>query len=526
MIAAGEARPIAALAIERAERSPEATAIVEASGRRVSFAEIVGEARALAAGLVASGLQPGDTISFQLPNWREAVAINLAASLCGLRVNPVTPIYRGAELQFILANSASRMAFVPTQVRSTDFVQLYAAMAHALPGLRVVTVRGRASGLACYEDLLERSSSGSTEALSNPTGHKMVLYTSGTTGRAKGVLHSDASMFSYAAATADFWGLGGEDLMLMPSPVTHVTGYTFGMEMPFVSGTPALLMDRWDGAKAVSLIDRFGATASVAATPFLAELLRAARDAGSRLPSMRLFACGGAAVSPALIASVPKITERCRAFRIYGATEVPMVTKGFIEAEELALASTSDGRVVDYRVRAIDTSGRALAPGEEGEIAAKGPSMFLGYTDPEETSKALDAQGFFRTGDLGVVHANGAVVITGRLKDIIIRGGENLSPVEIENALERHAAIREAAVVAMPDDRLGEAVAAFLIAEPAQPRPAAREIAAHLDTAGLARQKIPAHIEFVEEFPRTASGKIRKDLLRARFDRKTETQRS
>jgi acyl-CoA synthetase (AMP-forming)/AMP-acid ligase II len=302
--------------------------------------------------------------------------------------------------------------------------------------------------------------------------------------------------------------------MLMASPVTHITGYAFGLELPFLCDATVLLMERWDAASAVQLIDQTRATASIGATPFLKELIDEAEHQGSRLPSLRLFACGGAAVPPELILRAARVTDRCCAFRVYGATEIPLVTKGFIEAKQRNLAAETDGRVVGYDVKIVDALGNTMPRGRIGEVRARGPAMLVGYTDPSELDKSTDAEGFFRTGDLGKLTDDDAIVVTGRLKDIIIRGGENLSPVEIENALERHPAIQEVAVVAMPHPRLGEGVAAFVRAHEGVEVPSLTEIADFLNEIGLARQKFPERVEYVDDFPRTASGKIRKDQLR------------
>jgi acyl-CoA synthetase (AMP-forming)/AMP-acid ligase II len=299
----------------------------------------------------------------------------------------------------------------------------------------------------------------------------------------------------------------------MASPVTHITGYLFALELPFHCGAPALMMERWDPNAALELIDGFGLTTAFGATPFLKELLDAAEQTQRRLPSLRLFPCGGASVPPDLIRRAFRATERCRAFRIYGATEVPMVTKGFFEDHERDLAAETDGRVTGYEVKIAGPDGRTPPPGEAGELRVRGPAMFAGYTDADETAKALDEAGFFRTGDLGVLR-DSAIVVTGRLKDLIIRGGENLSPVEIESALERHPAVAEAAVVAAPHPRLGEGVAAFLRAAPGSGELTVQEVATFLEDLGLARQKFPERVEYLPDFPRTASGKVRKDLLR------------
>ncbi|MBC7286417.1 AMP-binding protein, partial [Hoeflea sp.] len=215
----------------------------------------------------------------------------------------------------------------------------------------------------------------------------------------------------------------------------------------------------------------------------------------------------------------------CRCFRVYGSTEVPLVTQGFLQPEHARLAAETDGRIHNYDVRIVDAEGGDVAPGDEGEILARGPSMFLGYTDWKETEKAIDEDGYFHTGDLVRAGEQESILVSGRLKDLIIRGGENLSAKEIEDVLHRHPAIQEAAVVAMPHPRLGEGVCAWLILNDGQPAPSAEELGQFVREQGLAPQKAPEHIEIVNELPRTASGKIQKNILRENIREKEKSSR-
>ena len=338
----------------------------------------------------------------------------------------------------------------------------------------------------------------------------MVLYTSGTTGRPKGVLHNHCTLARIVAESGRHWGLEEGEVTLMPSPVTHVSGYANGLEAPFICGSRSVLMEAWSADEALALIEAHQCVGTVAATPFLVELAAAARKAGSGLRSFRFFACGGAAVPADLIPGANAAFDNVRAFRVFGASEVPLVTFGWPHDERLA--ATTDGEVIDYEVRIVDHDGNELPRGMEGEILARGPAMMMGYADATQTAEAITQDGFFRTGDLGVLSKDGAITITGRKKDLIIRGGENISAKEIEDVLHSHPAVKEAAVVAMPHERLGEGVCAYVIlcgdAD-------ASMLAAHVGASGMARQKIPERFELVDDFPRTASGKVRKDQLRA-----------
>jgi acyl-CoA synthetase (AMP-forming)/AMP-acid ligase II len=521
LAAAAMPRTIATLAWEKAKNQASDIAFHDGESE-ISYAAITHEAEALAAGMRSLGVQAGETISFQLPNWREAIAVNLAAAMLGLRVNPITPIYRGAELRFILRDAQATCLFIPQIFRSIHYGRMIDDLRPELPDLRhVIKVRGEDADEGSYKWLLAQGRKHLPFQGSNvdPGSAKLLLYTSGTTGRPKGVIHTHESIDVGTMSAVNVWNFVEGDVMLMPSPVTHITGYAFGLELPFQSAARVVLMERWDAACAVRHIEDYMVTASIAATPFLKELVDEAERAGRKLPSLRMFACGGAAVPPALILRTARVTARCNAFRVYGATEIPLVTKGFWAPAERSLASETDGRVIGYEVRITGADGSQLAKGRVGEVRVRGPAMLAGYTDPAETAKAIDEDGFFKTGDLAMLTDDEAIIVTGRLKDIIIRGGENISPAEIEAALERHPAIQEAAVVAMPHPRLGEGVATFIRTVAGAEMPSLMEITEFLDNAGLARQKFPERLEYVDDFPRTASGKIRKDQLRAAIGR-------
>lgn len=511
-------RTIAEDARDMATADPDAVLWVEGEDRLTAGAAYA-QARNLAANLHRMGLQEGDVVSFQLPNWTETVVLDIACVLLGLVVNPVVPIYRDAELQMILADCRAKALFVPEAFRGVRFVDMVDKLRPRLPDLdHVVVVRGEPrAGSIGFEVLLEAADLDAVPwPRQRPEAIKMIMYTSGTTGRPKGVLHTHETLARAMQACFDHWHLQRGDWTLMPSPVTHVTGFSYGIEWPLVTGTRTVFMDRWNAAEAVALIDGFGVTVTVGATPFLAELVEAADEAGSRLPSLKVFGCGGAAVPPGLIRRANGAFANSCAFRIYGATEAPVVTLGYLGADAADAAADTDGEIVGYDVRVVDDEGRDVIAGADGEILVRGPSLFLGYFDPADRQGALDADGFFRTGDIGRIVDGNGILVTGRKKDLIIRGGENLSAKEIEDALHRHEAVREAAVVSMPHVRLGETVCAFLI--PAgSARPDVSDLAAFLDRAGLARQKCPERIEYVDDFPRTPSGKVRKDVLRKRI---------
>jgi len=486
--------------------------------RRLTASNLWAQARALAGVLHARGLRPGQVVSFQLPNWHEAAVINTAASLLGLVVNPLVPIYREAELRFMLADCRSRILFVPEQFRGFSHATLATQLHRELPDLQeIVVLRGTASGCTSWETLLAGPPLPAGTPGPDADAVKLVMYTSGTTGRPKGVLHSHNTIQAELRAVIAFSGIGADDVVFMPSPVTHVTGFFYALEMPWAARIPTVMMESWNAADALRLVRDEGCTLTVAATPFLVELLVEAERAGERLPRFRLFNCGGTSVPPELIRRVDNVLERCRASRVYGSTECPTITNGLPAGADPMLGATTDGRVYNNEVRVVDpVTGQPVPTGEEGEITARGPENFLGYARSDDNLDAFDADGFFRTGDLGWLSADGYVTMTGRRKDLIIRGGENISPREIEDVLFQFPGVQEVAVVAMPHPRLGEGVCAFVVPR-ADATLTAEALMRHVQAAGMAKQKWPERLEIVADLPRTASGKVRRNVLRDRL---------
>lgn len=513
-------RTLADWARDRAATMPdEPVYLGEAS--RPTYAGLLTDGEALARALLDLGVRPGEVISFQTPNWVEAAVINLAAALGGFIINPIVHIYRDAEVEHMLADCAARVFFVAERFRSIDYEAMVERIAPRLPDLKhIIFVRGQGRG-QLFGELVEHGRGLSRDLPgSRPDAVKLLLYTSGTTGRPKAVLHSHNTLARVLDVTFRHLALPGRDVVLMPSPVTHITGYAGALEKPFQLDARAVLMEHWDAKAAAELIERHEVTSTVAATPFLMELCAAARESGRTLPSLRSFACGGAAVPADLVHAANAALDHPCAYRVYGSSEVPQTTQGFAPGAHPDLAAASDGHAIDYDLAIVDDAGQVLPPGREGEVLVRGPGMFMGYGDPEQSAESITPDGFFRSGDIGRLDANGALTITGRKKDLIIRGGENISAKEIEDALHTHPAVAEAAVVAMPHARLGEGVCAYVILKDAAADADADRLMGHVHSLGLARQKCPEHFEFVSDFPRTASGKVRKDLLREDIRRK------
>lgn len=511
-------------AVNKTIRRGKEIAVVDGD-RTHTFADVAAEALALANWLRSGGLKPGDVVSFQLPNWYETITINLAACIGRFVVNPIVPIYRDAEVGYILKNSRSRVFFIPETFRSIDYVEMVEKLRCSLPNLEtVVTVRaqGKREGFTYYGEWNEPQASTSVAALTaelaniDPNAVKMLLYTSGTTGNPKGVLHSHNTIQSEIDAVKKLWGLSQDDIILMPSPVTHITGYIYGIEMMFDLGNKLVYMDKWDADQAVDLVAKHGVTFSIGATPFLVELVSALEKRGETLPSLRLFACGGAPVPPEIIRRAKTVLPNCLAFRVYGSSEAPTITAGVAPGDPDELGATTDGCILNHEVKIVDPeTGAVLPDGQEGEILTRGPELMLGYTEWKDTLDAFDEEGYFRTGDLGFISHERYITISGRKKDLIIRGGENISAKEVEDILHSHPAIAEAAVVAMPHERMGETPVAYVVFRDGKSIDF-DGMKALLEEAKLARQKFPEHLFVLDKMPRTASGKVLKHVLRAR----------
>jgi cyclohexanecarboxylate-CoA ligase len=506
-------------------KNPDKILLIEGP-RCVTVAEIDRDARALASALQARGLVAGDVVSFELPNWPETVVIDLACAMLGLVCNPIIPIYRDTEVSYILRDAGTKAFFIPTTFRNFDYAEMVARHRAELPDLDlVVTVRGAADGTMTFEELLaEGDADGFARPAVDPNSVKLIMYTSGTTGRPKGVLHSHNTIDTEIQAISKFLALDDSDVILMPSPVSHITGYLYGIQMPFTLNAPAVFMETWNAAAAADLIDEHGVTFTIAATVFLQELTGFAAKNGRPLPSLRYFPSGGAPVPPEVIYNAHKAFARCVCSRVYGSTEAPTVTLGVAGRDEERLGATTEGHIVGHEVKIVDPAdGRELGPNEEGEILTRGPEMCLGYAADEHNAEAFEPDGFFHTGDLAMLDADGAMVITGRSKDLIIRGGENISPREVEDALHEHPAIHEAAVVAMPHARMGETGCAYVVLEEGV-RLDFDGMVEFLATTGMAKQKFPERLEIIDDFPRTAAGKIRKNVLRDRIVEKLATE--
>ncbi|MFG1933771.1 AMP-binding protein [Mycobacterium sp. NPDC048908] len=486
---------------DAARSTPDRTVVVDGD-IRLDCRTLHERASTLAHTLI-DRMPPGSVVSFMLPNWHEAAVIYLGATLAGMVVNPVLPSLRDRELHFILSDAGSRAIFVPGYFGKHDYVAMMDRITTDMTAPpEVIVLRGDAARHTPYESLFtDRAAVGLP--VKDPDAVRMILYTSGTTGRPKGVLHTHNSIHALIMQIGERWMVEEGDVFLVPSPIAHIGGSIYAFECPLLLGTTAVLMQRWDPDSAVALMRSERCTHMAGATPFLVGLLSAAEKAGTRLPDLKVFICGGASVPPSLIRSAAGFFERAAVSRVYGSTEVPVTTVGALG--DLGHAADTDGRAGIADIKVVD-----------GEIRARGPQMLVGYLHPGDETDAFDDAGYFRTGDIGRWVDDEFLVVTGRAKDIIIRNGENISPKEIEDILIGHSGIAEVAVVGVPDERTGERACAVIVACD-HPGPDLAELRELLIGEGLAKFKVPEQVEIWDALPKNDAGKVLKHRIRQRL---------
>lgn len=502
---------------ELARSAPDTTLVVDANTRLTAGA-LQQQATALA-GTLAARYPVGSVVSFMLPNWHEAAIIYLAATLAGMVAHPILPSLRERDLAFLLEDVNSRIIFIPQQFRGQRHADMLAEIVAKLPNPpTVVVVRGDISGDISGDinsdtdsphqhltELLESSDKATLpEVDSNAV--RMIMYTSGTTGRPKGVMHSHNSIHALIHQLGEHWLIEPGDQFLVASPISHIGGSIYAFEIPILLGASAVLMERWDADDAVALLTSQRCSHFAGATPFLTQLLDAAKRADTRLPDLKVFICGGASVPPTLIREARDYFDRARVTRVYGSTEVPVMTVGVVEPYDVNHAAETDGRA------GIAT----LSLSDSGEILARGPQMLVGYHHAEDEASCFDDNGFFRTGDQGRWVDDDYLVISGRLKDIIIRHGENIAPKEIEDMLIGHPDIADIAIVGLPDPRTGERACAVIV--PRSPAtPDLNTLRNYLNTLGIAKFKIPEQVELWDSLPKNDAGKVLKHQIRSQL---------
>jgi acyl-CoA synthetase (AMP-forming)/AMP-acid ligase II len=512
---------LGALAARQLAARPAAKVAIWSRSRawRGSYADVDDEARRLVSLLRELGVRPGEAVAFQLPNWREAVVSFVALALGGYVLVPIVHIYGRKEVAFILEQSGAVAYISPPAFGHVDYGAIVEAAAPA--SLRVYVVVGDGADVSSSSAGLTRiawsacAQRAPAKALPAVQSHAVAVlaYTSGTTSDPKGVIHDHRTLLSELRHMQD-WMTPGEP-KLMGSPVSHATGMLGGVLGPLSIGEDIHLIDRWDPGHALEVMRKEGIGGGSGASVFLASLLDHPDFSAEHAARIGRIGLGGAPVPVAL-------GERAAAHgislvRAYGSTEHPSTT-GCRHEDPADRRHRTDGRACrGVELRLVDADGADVAPGTPGEILSRGPDLCLGYTDPALTAAAFDADGWYRSGDIGVLDAHGFLTITDRVKDIIIRGGENISAAEVEGALQSLPGVAEVAVVAAPDARLGEHACAVVRMRAGAAPLALADVTAHLARAGLARPKWPEELRLVDDFPRTASGKIRKVELRAQL---------
>ncbi|HTH27191.1 MAG TPA: AMP-binding protein [Sphingobium sp.] len=490
-------------ALARAAQSePDRILMIEGEVR-LTAARLLERATALAYAMIAR-MPVGSVVSFMFPNWHESAEIYLGATLAGMVVNPILPSLRDHDLGFTLRDVESRMIFIPAQFRGHDYAAMLSRVVRNLETPpEVVVARGAAGEHTAYEDLFAASAETALPTV-DADAVRMIMYTSGTTGSPKGVMHTHNSLHALVRQIGMHWLVEPGDRFLVPSPISHIGGSIYAFEAPLLLGATAVLMEKWDADEAVGIATAEHCTHLAGATPFLEQLLAAAQRAGTRLPELKVFICGGASVPPSLIRQASDYLDRAVVTRVYGSTEVPVTTVGAIGRADIDHAAETDGRVGIAEVRLSD----------DGEIRARGPQMLAGYVHAADEAKVFDEEGYYRSGDIGRLVDGDYLVVSGRIKDIIIRHGENIAPKEIEDMLVEHPAISEIAIVGLPDPRTGERACAVIVPAGGQ-APDVAALRDYLEAKGVARFKIPEQVAIWDALPKNDAGKVLKHKIRA-----------
>ncbi|MDT4893164.1 MAG: cyclohexanecarboxylate-CoA ligase [Pseudonocardiales bacterium] len=486
-----------------AAADPSAPAVVDADVT-LSYSQLLSAATAIAGGLRARGVGPGDRVMTQLPNLWEAVAVSWGVFLAGGVLVPVVPIYRAHELRFIVEQTGAAAVVAPAEFRGYPHAaELRSVLDDLSSRAALVSVRGSSPGAEPLEALLAAPPDALPSARAEDIA--VVLYTSGTTAAPKGALHSSQTLLAEVRDIAGWCGLSASDHVFMASPLSHITGLSYGIVLPVDLGCSVVLQDRWNATDAVRIIESNHCTFTVSATPFLRGLTEA-YSAQARQSNLRIFVCGGADIPAGLVRSAHALMGTS-VVRTYGSTELPTSSMADPFGD---LDVAADGEGVP-----MGRNEMALRAGDGGvpELVVRGPELFLGYLDPTLNEAAFTADGYFRTGDQATFDADGTAHITGRIKDIINRGGEKFSVAEVEAVLLSHPAVADVAVVGYPDPVLVERACAVVV--PAHGlTPTVESLRSHLVAAGLAVQKAPELLVLVEQLPRTASGKVQRFRLR------------
>ncbi|HTW13364.1 MAG TPA: AMP-binding protein [Solirubrobacteraceae bacterium] len=504
-------------AVDRhARERPDALAAVEIgpdrTRRELTWGELDLAADRAATRLLELGVVPGEPVAYQLPNRLEFLTLTLAILRIGAVCEPLMPIFREHELEFMLREAAVRVLIVPERFRGHGYRAMATGLRERLPGLQHVLV------LDGPEQPFDVSPDANALAARRPGAAAVaqLLFTSGSTGEPKGVLQRQDVLSLAAEAHIRHFALTPADVIYIPSPLAHQTGFLYGLWIAWLLGATQVIQTIWDAEVGFEAMRSTGVSFVQAATPFLADLVRVADELDQTLPELRVFVATGAAI-PRELAREARAKLGAEVGGAFGTTE-SCLGAAFAPGDPPERAWGSDGRALEgITLRVVDDAGNPLPPNAEGNFEIFTPTLFEGYLNrPELTAAALTPDGYYRTGDLARIDEHGYLRITGRVKDVINRGGEKVPVAEVEQLLYTHPAVREIAIVAMPDPRLGERACAFVVPEPGATLEFV-EMQRHLDDNRLAKPYWPERLELVESLPHTPSGKIQKYLLRARL---------
>ncbi|HFP3010837.1 TPA: medium-chain fatty-acid--CoA ligase [Escherichia coli] len=501
---------------QTARAMPDKIAVVDNHGTSYTYSALDHAASCLANWMLAKGIESGDRIAFQLPGWCEFTVIYLACLKIGAVSVPLLPSWREAELVWVLNKCQAKMFFAPTLFKQTRPVDLILPLQNQLPQLQQIVGVDKlapATSSLSLSQIIADNTSLTTAITTHGDELAAVLFTSGTEGLPKGVMLTHNNILASERAYCARLNLTWQDVFMMPAPLGHATGFLHGVTAPFLIGARSVLLDIFTPDACLALLEQQRCTCMLGATPFVYDLLNVLEKQPADLSALRFFLCGGTTIPK-------KVARECqqrgiKLLSVYGSTESSPHAVVNLDDPLSRFMHTDGYAAAGVEIKVVDDARKTLPPGCEGEEASRGPNVFMGYFDePELTARALDEEGWYYSGDLCRMDEAGYIKITGRKKDIIVRGGENISSREVEDILLQHPKIHDACVVAMSDERLGERSCAYVVLKAPHHSLSLEEVVAFFSRKRVAKYKYPEHIVVIEKLPRTTSGKIQKFLLR------------
>ncbi|EPY2766644.1 medium-chain fatty-acid--CoA ligase [Escherichia coli] len=501
---------------QTARAMPDKIAVVDNHGASYTYSALDHAASCLANWMLAKGIESGDRIAFQLPGWCEFTVIYLACLKIGAVSVPLLPSWREAELVWVLNKCQAKMFFAPTLFKQTRPVDLILPLQNQLPQLQQIVGVDKlapATSSLSLSQIIADNTSLTTAITTHGDELAAVLFTSGTEGLPKGVMLTHNNILASERAYCARLNLTWQDVFMMPAPLGHATGFLHGVTAPFLIGARSVLLDIFTPDACLALLEQQRCTCMLGATPFVYDLLNVLEKQPADLSALRFFLCGGTTIPK-------KVARECqqrgiKLLSVYGSTESSPHAVVNLDDPLSRFMHTDGYAAAGVEIKVVDDARKTLPPGCEGEEASRGPNVFMGYFDePELTARALDEEGWYYSGDLCRMDEAGYIKIIGRKKDIIVRGGENISSREVEDILLQHPKIHDACVVAMSDERLGERSCAYVVLKAPHHSLSLEEVVAFFSRKRVAKYKYPEHIVVIEKLPRTTSGKIQKFLLR------------